>query len=62
MCGGIFNSHFIVNFLENLLLKFFLENRSRFEEVTAVSLVFPFYETYLYITISEISTNSQIYL
>ena len=43
-CSGIFNKHFAANLLENLKVKFFLENCLRINRVTAISLVYPFLE------------------
>jgi len=44
-CSGIFNKHFAANLLENLKVKFFLENCLRINRVTAISLVSPFFGT-----------------
>ena len=39
--GGIFNNHFIANFLQNLLVITF-KSRLQFDRITAMSLVSPF--------------------
>ena len=48
-CGGIYNNHFIANFVENLPVEFFL-NRLMFDEVIPIRLVSSFLRDTVYYT------------